>query len=243
MIRSSALSPANRLATIVAVLAFHALVLMLVLINGSRGSLRNPLPKPMSLIEISTPVKAEVAPAPPPPPALPSKVAAEPSPPAPPTTAPVVLGAALSGGSCATLTAVSTAIIGDENAVRSIQGAPAELRSISGAVVLWNAGWSAGAKLPTDTLEPVRRVIETVLRSIDPACINEQLAGPRLVAIPTGDHSMYAVIGSGRWSWSQMLLPDDVTFPPLPAQPSLSSIPWPTSVVTVSPGDPPTRSK
>ena len=63
------------------------------------------------------------------------------------------------------------------------------------------------------------------------------LTGAELVAIPTGDHSMYAVIGSGRWSWSQMLLPDGVPFPPLPDQPAISSIPWPTSIVTDAPAD------
>lgn len=231
MIRSPPLSRAQRSATIAAVLALHAVVLCLLLLGGNAASVSVPEP-PMALIEI--PVASPEPPgAPPPPPSIPNERALEAAPPAPPSVAPSPTGTAVPAGGCATLASVSAAINADPAAAAEIQNSPLQLRSISGAVVVWSAGWSEGARGPDEPLEAVRRVIEDTLRTLEPACLKEEVAGPRLVAVPTGDHSMYVVLGSGRWIWEQMLLPinsppvettDTITPPPLPAAPGLAKI-------------------
>lgn len=207
MIRFSPLSRTQRSATIAAVLALHAMVLGLFLLSGRVASV--PMPKPpMALVEVSV-ASPEPPGAPPPPPSIPNERALEAAPPAPPSVALSPTGTSAPAGGCATLASVSAAINADPAAAAEIQNSPVQLRSISGAVVVWNAGWSEGARGPDEPLEGVRGVIEETLRTVDPACLKEEVAGPRLVAVPMGDHSMYAVLGSGRWIWEQMLLPID----------------------------------
>ncbi len=215
MTRYSPLSRSNRSAAIAAVLALHAVVLGLVLFVGNAASRRKP-PPAMALIEVAI-ASPEPPGGPPPPRALPTKIEQPPTPPKPPTPpsiAPPGTGTAPPGGGCATLASVSAAINADPFAAAEIQNAPTHLQSISGAVVVWNAGWSEGARGPDEPLEAVRRVIEATLRTVEPACLDEEVAGPRLVAIPTGDHSVYAVLGSGRWSWAQIFQLGDA--PPVP---------------------------
>lgn len=204
MRRSPLNSRAQRLGTIGAVVLLHVVLLGLFLTAGSDASALKPQSPSLSLIDVAV---AEATPqsAPPPPPALPSKVALAQSPPEPPSTAPSPTAAAAPGGGCATLASVSAAINGDALATTGIRSAPQDLQSMSGAVVVWNAGWSSGARGPDEPLQAVRRVIEATLRTIDSACLEEQVAGPRLVAIPIGDRSMYVVLGSGMWTWRQML--------------------------------------
>ncbi len=204
MRQSSTLSRSQRFGTIFAVLVLHIVAVGLFLIAGRDAATPKPMSPTMSLIDVAV---ADPKPpgAPPPPPALPSKVALAQAPPAPPSTAPVPTATGTPGGGCATLANVSAAINGDASATAGVQSAPPELQSMSRAVVVWNAGWSAGTRGPDEPLLAVRRVIEAALRSVDSACLEEQVAGPRLVAVPTGDHSMYVVLGSGLWSWRQLL--------------------------------------
>lgn len=228
MRRPSPLSRTRRSTSIASVLALHAAAIGL-LLTSQWGATDPASPTPaMTLIEIAAEAPIPRA-KPPPPPAMPSKVALKAVPPAPPSIAPQDSGTTSTGGGCSTLAAVSAAINGDAEAVSRIRAAPDELRSISGAVVIWNAGWGSGTKLPDEPLEPVRRIIETTLREVEPACLDEQFAGPRLVAIPVGAlDNAYAVLGSGNWSWAQMLVPDDVPVIPLPDQVP-GAIPWPKS--------------
>ena len=224
MNRPPPLSRTRRSVTIILVIALHATLLGLFILVGNRAPPPILPPRPIALIEVAV-ASPEPLGAPPPPPALPSKIALESIPPAPPTTQSSPTSTVAPGGGCATLASVAAAINADVIAASRLQNAPPELRSISGAVVIWNAGWSEGARRVDEPLEPVRRVIEATLRTVDPACLDEQIAGPRLVAIPTGDHSMYAVLGSGKWSWAQMLLPNDS--PPVPSVDAAGPLPPP----------------
>lgn len=213
MIRQPFLSRAQRSGSIAGVLLFHAMIVGLFLAAGRDAASPVPPSGPMMLIDVAV-AAPELKGAPPPPPALPSKVALVAAPPSPPSLAPSPTATAMPGGGCATLASVTAAINSDESATTGVRTAPPELRSIAGAVVVWNTGWSEGARGPGEPLEAVRRVIETTLRGVDPACLEERVAGPRLVAVPTGDHSMYVVLGSGMWSWRDLLNDEPVVDEP-----------------------------
>lgn len=104
-------------------------------------------------------------------------------------------------GVCSTLDVVARALVEDPAAVRSVLHSPPEIRSIAEAVVIWNAGWSPAAKSLNAPLGPARAIIERSLSAIDETCLDEPLAGPRLVAIPADPGTMFLVFGSGQWTW------------------------------------------
>lgn len=183
------------------VILVHALLLALAM------TLRSPereLPVRQSLTLISLAKNEAVAkPAPP----LPSKVPA----PAPlaavavkAEAAPQATAAPAVGESCATLDNVSKAIVGDPAALSAVAEAPADVRSISDAIVIWNAGWSPATDQtaqPLAPLAPVRSAVLASLAGTDQRCLDESVAGPRFVPIAVGDRTRLLVFGSGNWTW------------------------------------------
>lgn len=108
-------------------------------------------------------------------------------------------------GGCAALPLIANALVADPAALAAVRGAPPETRSIADAVVLWNAGWAAAASTPDMPLAPARSVVEQSLASLPDNCLDEPVAGPRLVPVADGDRTMFMVIGSGNWTWRQLL--------------------------------------
>jgi hypothetical protein len=125
--------------------------------------------------------------------------------------------------SCGVEQMVLAAILADEVAKAAVREAPPETRSIAGAVVIWNAGWTPASETSGAPLGMVRTTIEASLRTLSNACLDETLAGPRLLPISDeGDGTVFLVIGSGRWSWRdlfnpQLIQPDLVPVPPTTA--------------------------
>lgn len=222
-----AIPPRAQRVTALAVAAALHLVLLAVLV--SVGSLTPPLAKPLAAMTMVS-LTPERATGRPPPPALPSRIAQpqrvfqefmfsdQPD-----------ASASGAAGNCATLLLITQALDADPSALAAVLGAPPETRSIADAVVLWNAGWTAAASTPDAPLAPARAVIESSLHTLPDACLDEPIAGPRLVPVPNGDRTMFIAIGSGNWSWRQ-LVEDTALAPPLallPAdRPAASLWPW-----------------
>lgn len=212
----------QRFAALSVAVVAHLLLFALFISIGSRPSVVVVPAGAMSLIALA-PAHQQGQP---PPPALPSKIAdpqriiaqdsfsvvQAPSPPG-------------AGGGCTTFELVAKSLLAEPAAVAGVASTPAEDRSIAGAVVIWNAGWSDTAGAPADPLGPARIVIEQNLRSIPDLCLDEPIAGPRLVPIPEGERTIFLAIGSGNWTWRQLLTD------PLPALEG-----------GVQPGDQPVRS-
>ncbi|MEO6579635.1 MAG: hypothetical protein ABIN83_00600 [Sphingomicrobium sp.] len=168
----------------------------------------------------------DLAPGKPPPPVLPSKIADK------KVTAhesfsaeldPTLLGAA---GGCATFDLIAKSLIAEPTVVTAVLMTPQERRSIADAVVIWNVGWSDAAGSLNDPLGPARAVIEQNLRSIPEDCLDEVVVGPRLVPIPEGDRTMFLAIGSGSWTWRQLLTKHNPALPGDPAHDWQSASPW-----------------
>jgi hypothetical protein len=151
----------------------------------------------------------------PPPPALPSKVADDKRVLAKPAFSTDPDSAAQgSQGGCATLELVRKALLADPAAVAAVVHAPREARSIAEAVVIWNAGWADLARNVEAPLGPARQVLEQSIASIPAECLNEEIAGPRLFLIPAGEGvNMFLVVGSGKWSWGQLVANDHAAAP------------------------------
>ncbi len=197
----AALTGSERAVTLAAAAVFHLGLLALLLSVSSASGTPEVRPGVMSLISIAPlPARSE-----PPPPALPSKVnhanrVATKM--AIPADREITHAGATAG--CPTLDVISEAIVADPPAVAAVLAAPPEIRSIAEAVVLWNDGWiNAGA--PDARLGPTRLAVEHSLASLSPECLDEPIAGPRLVPIPAGSGTMFVVFGSGTWTWRQLL--------------------------------------
>ena len=163
----------------------------------------------------------------PPPPVLPSKVA---------NPKPIVMSDSFSAeldptplgasGGCAVFDLVSKSLTAQPAVAAALLTTPPESRSIADAVVIWNAGWSNIATLPTDPLGPARASIEQSLRAVPDNCLDEPVAGPRLVPIPEGDRTMFLAIGSGNWTWRQLLAETDPALPASGPQDDQASTFW-----------------
>lgn len=109
------------------------------------------------------------------------------------------------GEGCSPVEAITKAITGDAVAVAALNTAPKSERSISEAIVIWNAGWSVATMGDDAALGPLRNTILQVLGSLEPDCLVETVAGPRLIQIPTDVGTTFLAIGSGTWNWGQLI--------------------------------------
>lgn len=217
--------PAQRAVVLTGVFAVHVGLLLLVLSARGAESPLSPL-RESALSVISIPAAAP-SPAPPPPPTLPSRVADtnRPLSETPPTIESDPNSTASPGGGCATLDSVSKALLVDPSALTAILAAPPETRSVADAIVLWNEGWSAAAPEVDGPLSPVRAAVKAVLEKVDRGCLGEEIVGPRLIPIPAGERTTFIVIGSGKWSWSALLLEQSPFVAELPGGPALPAVP------------------
>jgi len=196
----------QRIGVLTGVVALHAVLLVAFLASG--GAHAPPAVKPgvPSVMSISADQPAD---RPPPPPILPSKVVDEIKRLTEQalTFDPDSTALAALSGQCATLDLVSKAIVADPLAVAAVVQAPPETRSIAEAIVMWNAGWSYAASTPESPLGAARTIVELSLNSVEDGCLDEQIAGPRLIAVPVpgGQSTMFLVFGSGTWTWRELL--------------------------------------
>lgn len=206
MTHQSAPLQSQRIGVLTTVIALHAALLVAFLASGGAAAPPPVKPGVPSLTLISADIPAR---RPPPPPVLPSKVIDEIKrlTEQTPTFDPDSTALAALSGQCATLDLVSKAIVADPSAVTAVVHAPPETRSIAEAIVIWNAGWSNAASTPDSPLGPARAIVELSLNSIEDGCLDEQIAGPRLVPVPVPNSqgTMFLVFGSGTWTWRELV--------------------------------------
>lgn len=199
--------PANiprsrRVTAFIAVIVLHVLLLLLVL--ATRSAVMPPAQSPGALTVVS--LADEPAATPPPPPKMPSKVVEDVVQLAQlaVSTATEPAASAASASGCTALEAVTKALLTDPVAVAAVLQAPPETRSIAEAIVVWNAGWSEATAVAGAPLEPIRTSVSESLKTIDERCLDEPIAGPRLIPVPAGAGTMFLVFGSGQWTWRQL---------------------------------------
>ncbi|MDQ3245559.1 MAG: hypothetical protein M3Q52_01455 [Pseudomonadota bacterium] len=187
------------------VVVLHVAVLILVL--AARGASQIPTAEPGRLtavaLEAEQPAKAVAKPR-----KLPSKVIDKPTPVDEFALTEQLdsIANAVPAAGCSTLEKIRKAIIENPAAMASVHRAPPEARSVADAVVIWNAGWVDAAKSVDAPLGPARAAVEQVGISVDDACLDEALIGPRLIPFPAGDGTIFLVLGSGTWTWREVML-------------------------------------
>jgi len=206
MMRRSAQPQHQRIAVLAAVFVLHAVLIAFLLL---RSTITPQEVKPTTTIALIAIDAERPAAAKPPPPAIPAKVAD--------TFKPItelsipsdndVDAPAGATGACSTQGAVLDALLRDPVVVETIRLAPPETRSVAKAIVIWNEGWSPAAIAFDSPLGPVRANIEQSLGKLAGPCLDEPVAGPRLLPIPdgTGNGALFLVLGSGNWAWRSLL--------------------------------------
>ncbi|MDQ3144411.1 MAG: hypothetical protein M3Q57_05970 [Pseudomonadota bacterium] len=207
----------------------HLLLLALLITARSTPAASPVAPGAISLIALDT--DEPEPPAQPPPPRLPSKRVEEVVPPTEPSVAFDPLSqstTAAAGSACAPLDAIANALLIDPAAMTAVSTAPRETRSISDAIVIWNAGWSPAAARSEDPLGPVRQMVERTLAVLPPECLEPVVTGPRLMPVAVGERTRLLVFGSGEWAWKQLLAGSPLNeSPATPAQPDPETAkPW-----------------
>jgi len=205
MVHQAVTPPRQRIAVLSAVFALHAIFLALLLRQYDHAA---PPTEQPSIAVISIDAERPAA-AKPPPPVTPAKIAK--------TFKPIMevsipadaesdapAGASMA---CSTIGAVLDSLLLDPATLVSLRAAPPETRSIAGAVMMWNEGWIPAALTPDAPLWPVRVNVEQTLRTAPDACLDEEIIGPRLLPIPEtgGMNTLFVVLGSGTWTWRQMI--------------------------------------
>lgn len=113
------------------------------------------------------------------------------------------------GEVCSPLDEVTAQLASDPLVPLAIDRVARSDRSISEAIVMWNAEWSAASATDEAPLADVRNRVLTILESLPPDCLATPVIGPRLIAIPEQGYTTFLAFGSGEWSWQQLVEPAD----------------------------------
>jgi len=114
------------------------------------------------------------------------------------------------GEVCSPLEEVTTQLTSDPLVPLAIDRVARSDRSISEAIVMWNAEWSPVSATDEAPLADVRIRVLSILENLPPECLATQVIGPRLIAIPEQGYTTFLAFGSGEWSWQQLVEPADV---------------------------------
>lgn len=108
-----------------------------------------------------------------------------------------VLDIETSTDDCALMEAITAALTQDREV-----GAALATQHDATALMVWDGSWSTDQ---TPAIAPIRRVVVDQLRRSSMLCRSAELIGPRLFMVPDGTKTVAVAIGSGAWSWRQLL--------------------------------------
>ena len=161
----------------------------------------------MTLVAIPATAARRALPPPPPPPdpvrvesAAPQLASAASA--AEPTTA---IDAGLSIGGCPMEALIAAALMTDPASAADVAALSPATRAATGAAMLWNGDWSR-ADDPADAarLARLRGIVLAVLARAQASCLSVPIAGPRLIAVRSGETITLLAVGSGRWRWNDL---------------------------------------
>ena len=114
------------------------------------------------------------------------------------------------GVACSPIDVVTTELANDPMVPMAITRVPRNDRSISEAIVMWNAEWSSAAINEEAPMAEVRQMIHAILSDLPSDCLAVAVIGPRLVPITDENgRTTFLAFGSGEWSWQQLVEPPD----------------------------------
>ncbi len=112
------------------------------------------------------------------------------------------------GEVCSPVDVVSAQLVNDPIVPEAIGRVSRDDRSVSEAIVMWNAEWTSATIEENAPLAEVRNRILIALADMPPDCLATPVLGPRLIAIAEeGGTTTFLAFGSGEWTWQQLIEP------------------------------------
>ena len=196
--------PRRRAATLLTVVAVHALGL-LALLHLAPPPPGSPVGT-LSVFSLAPPSNAATKP----------ETAAKPEKPRPrskdgdrnaPEAVPAAAAPSTRGETCDPLEAVELALIDDKAAQAALDALPTEAMGIANSIAVWTTGWNEGAVPPSGALLPLRAAIDSALMALPQACRDAPVLSPIFYPFSTGRRGYLLVFGSGEWRWQQLVEP------------------------------------
>ncbi len=105
------------------------------------------------------------------------------------------------------LTDIVSADLRGSAAVRTaLAEMPSGSRSVANAMMLWNGSWATSSTAAGQAaLVVIQKVVAESVRLAPVECRAAVVVGPRLIFVPDGDGTTILALGSGSWSWGQLL--------------------------------------
>lgn len=109
-------------------------------------------------------------------------------------------------GSCDLTEAVTSNLRANAAVQAALAEIPRRSRSVANAVMLWNGDWTSDETVGgRSSLAVLRLVIAASVRAAPFECRDSLVVGPRLIFVPDAVGTAVLAIGSGSWSWGQLL--------------------------------------
>jgi hypothetical protein len=110
------------------------------------------------------------------------------------------------GDACGLAALLSRKLQADADLRANLARLPRDARSVANAVMLWDGGWvTARTRDAEVALAGVRASLRAATAGVDVGCLEQAQAGPNLLTIVEDDIATVLVVGSGDWSWSDVL--------------------------------------
>ena len=82
---------------------------------------------------------------------------------------------------------------------------PRAARSVSNALMLWDAGWVEPQPQAAAGVGAIRAAVLSGLRSAPEACRTQLIRGPELMTLTSGADTTVIAFGSGEWRWGDLM--------------------------------------
>ena len=124
------------------------------------------------------------------------------------------------GGGCALASMIGHSIEADSAGMTALDALPADIRSTTDAVMLWNGVWTTTALTSdVDPLMPLKRIVAQALQTAPAECLDAPNIGPRFIPVADRGRTTMLVIGSGEWKWASLIEADPIPAVTAPANP------------------------
>ncbi len=114
---------------------------------------------------------------------------------------------ALSGtNDCGMVGRLQARLQGDANALNALRTVPGAGRSVANAIQFWAGAWTPAAPLGGDkVIAPIQAAVIQTIQAAPRTCQEQQVRGPRLIAVSDGSGTTIVSLGSGVWAWKELL--------------------------------------
>jgi hypothetical protein len=102
---------------------------------------------------------------------------------------------------------------------QAIASVPRQNRSVANVLQLWNGVWAGPQELGgAANLATLQAAVRNTLGALPAECGTQLRTGPAFFLLSSAGEDVTIVIGSGQWSWSQLVAPasDASAGPPSP---------------------------